>query len=132
MIGPEPTYNLDFPYAHGGPVGRAQFRCVPEDFRVQEHLGFTPSGEGEHVWLHLRKKGENTHWLAQQIAQLAGVQLMDVGFSGRKDRHAVTSQWFSVYLPKQHATKQQYQQGTRQKYLDLTILIQPGHQGRRQ
>jgi tRNA pseudouridine13 synthase len=29
------------------------------------------------------------------------VKVMDVGYCGRKDRHAVTTQWFSIYLPKQ-------------------------------
>lgn len=93
-------YDLDFPYAYGGPDIRADFRRVPEDFFVDENLGFELSGEGEHVFLHLQKRGDNTEWLARQIARLADVQPMDVGFCGLKDRHAVTRQWFSVYLPK--------------------------------
>ncbi|RYZ82080.1 MAG: tRNA pseudouridine(13) synthase TruD, partial [Moraxellaceae bacterium] len=39
-------------------------------------------------------------WVAERIAELAQVQVMDVGYCGRKDRHAVTTQWFSIYLPK--------------------------------
>lgn len=37
---------------------------------------------------------------ARQIARLAGVETRDVGYCGLKDRHALTRQWFSVYLPK--------------------------------
>ena len=95
-----PTFSLDFPFAYGQPTVTADFRTEPEDFQVYEHLGFVPCGEGEHVYLHVSKRGENTAWVAQKIADLAQVTLMDVGYCGRKDRHAVTTQWFSVYLPK--------------------------------
>ena len=91
-------FNPDFPCAYGEPLGSAVFRQFPEDFQVEEVLGYEPVGEGEHVYLHVIKRGENTAWIAKQIANLAGVQEMDVGYGGRKDRHAVTSQWFSVYL----------------------------------
>ena len=95
-----PTFSLDFPFAYGQPEVTADFRTEPEDFQVYEHLGFAPCGEGEHVYLHIRKRGENTAWVAQKIAELAQVAVMDIGYCGRKDRHAVTTQWFSVYLPK--------------------------------
>ncbi len=94
------SYDLNFPFAYGGPEADADFRSTPEDFFVDEQLGFELSGEGEHVFLHLQKRGDNTDWLARQIARLADVQPMDVGYCGLKDRHAVTRQWFSVYLPK--------------------------------
>ncbi len=57
-------------------------------------------GTGEHIYLHVEKRGENTDWVAQQIAQLAGVKPLDIGYAGLKDRHAVTRQWFSIYFPK--------------------------------
>jgi tRNA pseudouridine13 synthase len=93
------TFSLDFPYAYGNPDATADFRVEPEDFHVEENLGFQPIGEGEHVFLHIWKRGENTAWVAEKIAELAKVKVMDVGYCGRKDRHAVTTQWFSVYLP---------------------------------
>lgn len=95
-----PTFSLNFPFAYGQPDVTADFRTEPEDFQVYEHLGFEPLGEGEHVYLQVQKRGENTAWVAQKIAELAQVAVMDVGYCGRKDRHAVTTQWFSVYLPK--------------------------------
>lgn len=93
-------YPLDFAFAYGEPKARGLFRFQPEDFRVEEELGFAPGGEGEHVYLHVRKRNQNTQWLAGQIARYCTVQDLDVGYCGLKDRHAVTSQWFSVYLPK--------------------------------
>lgn len=94
------SYSLDFPHALGTPTATAVLRQTVQDFRVDENLGFEPSGSGEHVFLHIRKRGENTQWLAGQIACFAGVDKRDVGFGGLKDRWAETTQWFSVYLPK--------------------------------
>lgn len=93
-----PAFSLDWPFACGAPTANAVFRAVPEDFRVDEIFDIEPSGSGEHVMLLVRKRGENTGWVAKQIAELAGVKPMDVGYCGLKDRHAVTTQWFSVYL----------------------------------
>lgn len=93
-------FSLGFPLAYGSLTASAIFRAQPEDFQVGEDLGYLPSGSGEHVFLHICKRGENTAWVAGKIAELAGVNVNDVGYCGRKDRHAVTAQWFSVYLPK--------------------------------
>ncbi len=93
-------YCLEWAYAYGGPKVTGLFRQQLEDFCVDEVLGFDLLGEGEHVYLHIEKRGDNTAWLARQIARLADVQPMDVGYAGLKDRHGITRQWFSVYLPK--------------------------------
>ncbi|MBD3646866.1 MAG: tRNA pseudouridine(13) synthase TruD [Pseudomonadales bacterium] len=88
-----------FSRAWGKPSCRGIIRAAPEDFRVTEQLGFEPDGSGEHAWLRIRKTGDNTGWVADRLAKLAGVRPFDVGYAGRKDRHAVTEQWFSCYLP---------------------------------
>ena len=93
-------FSQNFPFAHGGPLGCADFRTEPDDFVVEEALGFSPSGEGEHLFLHIRKRNQNTRWVADQLAAIAGIKPVDVGYSGMKDRRALTSQWFSLYLPK--------------------------------
>ncbi|MGR6034397.1 MAG: tRNA pseudouridine(13) synthase TruD [Candidatus Nitrosoglobus sp.] len=85
-------------YVASPPLATALIRCYPEDFQVVEELPFTLSGEGEHVWLFLCKRDTNTIWLARQLARIAGVRPVDVGFAGLKDRHALTTQWFSVNL----------------------------------
>ncbi|MCC1495571.1 tRNA pseudouridine(13) synthase TruD [Alcanivorax sp. 1008] len=74
-------------------------RQAPQDFQVREQLGFEPGGGGEHLWLHLRKTGVNTMDLALALAKLARLPVRSVGYSGLKDRHAVTEQWFSLHLP---------------------------------
>ncbi len=50
--------------------------------------------------LRVRKTDCNTDWAARRIAALAGVHHKVVGYAGLKDRHAVTTQWFSVHLGK--------------------------------
>jgi tRNA pseudouridine13 synthase len=88
--------NLAFPRAGGVPPASALIRCEPEDFRVSETLGFDPSGEGEHCFLRLQKCQLNTLDLVQRLSKLSGVPVRDIGYSGLKDRNAVTRQWFSV------------------------------------
>lgn len=87
------------PCAHGGAPASGRLRSEPEDFRVEELLGFEADGAGAHALLQVEKRGANTGWVAAQLARHAGVQARDVGFSGRKDRHAVTVQAYTVPLP---------------------------------
>lgn len=91
MIAPRPRVSADLP-------AQALIRSVPEDFVVREQLGFEPDGSGEHVFLHLQKRGLNTQDLLQRVSALSGIHLRDIGYSGLKDRRAVTSQWVSVRM----------------------------------
>ncbi len=77
------------------PIG-GMVRQAPEDFVVEEVLGFVPDGEGEHRWLQIQKSGMTTHHLVRAVAEYAGVPQRDIGYSGLKDRNAMTTQWFSV------------------------------------
>jgi len=86
-------------YALGKPTASGRLRVVAEDFCVTEIPLLEPDGEGEHVWLWIRKRNENTPWVAEQLARFAAVQPRQVSYAGLKDRHAVTEQWFSVQLP---------------------------------
>jgi tRNA pseudouridine13 synthase len=72
---------------------------VPEDFVVDEVLGFDPDGAGGHLLLVVEKRGANTGWVASQLARLARVPVRDVGASGQKDRNAVTTQAFTLPWP---------------------------------
>ncbi|MFA5684087.1 MAG: tRNA pseudouridine(13) synthase TruD [Lysobacteraceae bacterium] len=81
----------------------ARFRARPEDFEVDETLGFDPDGHGEHLFLRVRKRGANTAWVAAQLARWAGIDERGVGYAGLKDRHAVTTQTFSLHLPGREA-----------------------------
>ncbi|MGH1471159.1 MAG: tRNA pseudouridine(13) synthase TruD [Cellvibrionaceae bacterium] len=97
------NYPLDFAYAYGTPTSTAFYRVEIDDFSVRENLGFTPEGEGEHLYVHVKKRNQNTQWVAKEIAKFVGVSPRDVGFCGLKDRFAETSQWFSIYTPKKKA-----------------------------
>lgn len=89
-----------WPNAYPASGASATLKRLNEDFIVTELPLQLPSGEGEHIWLDIEKNGANTAFVAQQLAEAAGVQDRDVGFAGLKDRYAITRQWFSIYLPK--------------------------------
>jgi len=88
------TFQRVFPSIMSGTI-----RQKNSDFIVTEIPSVTPMGTGEHVWLKLQKSGENSDWLAGLLARIANLKRRDVSYAGMKDRHAVTTQWFSVYLP---------------------------------
>ncbi|MBP7485054.1 MAG: tRNA pseudouridine(13) synthase TruD, partial [Aquabacterium sp.] len=89
-----------WPNAYPASGASATLKLLNDDFIVTELPQQLPSGAGEHIWLDIEKNGANTAFVAQQLAEAAGVQLMDVGYAGLKDRYAITRQWFSIYLPK--------------------------------
>lgn len=60
-----------YQYLYGKPQVTAKIRQQPEDFQVTEIPSFEPEGDGEHVFLYIRKVGENTDWVAKQLANFA-------------------------------------------------------------
>lgn len=88
----------ELPNAFGQPPLTARLRVAPEDFQVEEILGYDADGSGEHALLWVEKRGANTDWVARELAKFAGVPPVAVGYAGLKDRHAVTRQTFSVQL----------------------------------
>lgn len=110
------------PRAHGEAVLDALFRAIPEDFRVDELPAFEPSGAGEHLLLEIEKRGMNTVHAARRIARWAGVPDAAIGYAGLKDRHAITTQRFSVHLPKRVAPDLSTLGGA-----DLRVLGQAWH-----
>ena len=82
--------------ALGAPLASLGIRREPEDFAVEEELGFELPDEGGHLWLFVEKRGMTTDGVARELARLAGVAARDVGFSGLKDRWSVSRQWFSL------------------------------------
>jgi len=89
-----------WPNAYPASGASATLKRLNEDFIVTELPLQSPCGEGEHLWLDIEKNGANTTFVAQQLAEAAKVQEVDVGYAGLKDRYAITRQWFSLYLPK--------------------------------
>jgi tRNA pseudouridine13 synthase len=90
---------MDLATAHGSPPTGGRIRVAAEDFVVEELLGFEPDGAGAHVLLSVEKRAANTGWVAAQLARAAGVQARDVGYSGQKDRHALTRQSYTLPWP---------------------------------
>jgi tRNA pseudouridine13 synthase len=68
----------------------------PEDFQVDEIPLYIFSGEGEHVYVRVRKRRLTTRDAVVALARAAGVPQSEVGTAGMKDKHAVTTQWMSL------------------------------------
>ncbi|HEX3839033.1 MAG TPA: tRNA pseudouridine(13) synthase TruD [Steroidobacteraceae bacterium] len=87
---------LDAPRACTESQPTGSLRATPEDFVVEEDLGFAPDGAGSHLLLKVRKRNANTGWVAQELARALGCPVRDIGFAGLKDRRALAIQWFSL------------------------------------
>lgn len=79
-----------------GPGTGGVLRQVPEDFVVQEVPLYPLAGEGEYVFVEIRKTGHTTAHVVRMLAQQLGIRERDIGVAGLKDRHAVTTQWLSL------------------------------------
>ncbi|MCX5748117.1 MAG: tRNA pseudouridine(13) synthase TruD [Proteobacteria bacterium] len=74
-------------------------KSTDDDFVVDEEPAYLPSGEGEHVFVRIEKRGVATPDAALRIARALGIKERDIGIAGMKDRNAVTRQWFSLPPP---------------------------------
>ena len=84
------------PLTEGLPGTGGRLRMLPEDFDVTELPAYEPSGQGEHCYLWVEKRGVGHEFFVNQVARRLQVHPADVGTAGMKDRHAVTRQWVSV------------------------------------
>lgn len=87
------------PVAHGAALFSAVLKHIATDFRVHEVLSIDFSGEGEHLYLQVEKSSMNTDEVVSVLQTLFAVGSADVGLCGLKDRHSVSTQWFSVRTP---------------------------------
>ena len=78
---------IPLPLAFGAPLLTARIRTTPDDFQVDELPAFEATGEGEHLLLHIRKRGANTVHVAKLLAE-------DAAMIRNTDRYA----WASHYL----------------------------------
>lgn len=86
-------------YLHGKPTSTGLIKANQQDFCVFEQLPFLPCGEGEHLFIHIRKTGANTVFVARELAKYFKVKEQLVSYAGLKDRFAVTEQWFGIHVP---------------------------------
>jgi tRNA pseudouridine13 synthase len=90
--------NLNYQYAYGKPSSSAIIKQNPDDFIVKELLSFEPQGSGTHAFLYIEKKSLNTVDVIKLLAEFVGIEAKHIGYAGLKDKHAITSQWFSINL----------------------------------
>lgn len=73
-----------------------RFKAAPEDFRVEEISAYLPSGEGEHLFLWIEKRGLSTPDVARSVARELGLSEREVSYAGLKDRQSIALQWLCV------------------------------------
>ena len=78
---------------------RITIKTEPDDFRVSEILGRSLSGTGEHTYFYIEKGNLNTLDVLARLSDVYRVDRIQVGYAGRKDKKAITRQWFSVNEP---------------------------------
>lgn len=109
------------------PLKQATYKANATDFVVNEILPLEFTGEGEHLWLHIEKSGMNTAYLAKLLSEWVDIPLRDVGYSGLKDRHALTTQWFSLRIPKKQLPESEFAPIDIGVNESVTILSQHWH-----
>jgi tRNA pseudouridine13 synthase len=80
------------PHAHGSSVLRGRIAPSPRISRSTKCSAFVPDGEGPHALVWFEKSGANTQWVATQLARARESPHAHVGYSGLKDRRAITRQ----------------------------------------
>ena len=85
-----PTITSDLP-GIGGTLKQS-----PEHFVVTEIPLYDASGDGDHLYVNLTRRGWNTRDVALALARLFDLHVDDIGFAGLKDRQALTTQTFSL------------------------------------
>jgi tRNA pseudouridine13 synthase len=84
------------PYSFPGFSGiDGDFKSCPEDFVVDEELAYEASGEGQHLFVRLEKRGQSMEELLRRIRGSLDLAQSEIGYAGMKDKLAVTRQWFS-------------------------------------
>ncbi|MCX7808269.1 MAG: tRNA pseudouridine(13) synthase TruD, partial [Deltaproteobacteria bacterium] len=90
------------PYALASPQGQpieALFKSKPEDFEVHEIPAYPPSGTGEHIYIHIEKRGIDTIEAIRRLSRALKLSPTRFGHAGMKDRHALSTQWLSIHAP---------------------------------
>jgi tRNA pseudouridine13 synthase len=85
------------PYlTEGLPPIPAAIKERDEDFSVEEIPAYEPSGEGDHVYFGIEKRGLPTMRAIREISGALGVRPDQIGCAGLKDARGVTRQMLSL------------------------------------
>jgi tRNA pseudouridine13 synthase len=91
------SFDLNWPLLTADLPGIAgTLKSQPEDFEVEEIPAYPPSGDGEHLFLWIEKRGVSADELSRHLSSVLGISPGDLGIAGLKDKHAVTRQFVSV------------------------------------
>lgn len=74
-------------------------RATPEDFIVEEVPLYLPSGQGDHWYLLVKKRGMSTYEVLRRMQRAYTtwkIGEVDLGIAGQKDAFGVTQQWISI------------------------------------
>lgn len=74
----------------------SRIKTRPEDFVVEELPLLEPKEEGKYWFLELKKRNVSTLEALRVISRFKRVPLKEIGFSGLKDKFAVTTQYLTV------------------------------------
>lgn len=83
-----------------------KLKTRPEDFVVQELVSLPFSDKGLYGVYILKKRGWNTADAVLRIAHALRIPLRDIAYGGRKDRHAVTSQYVTIKGTRRHSIQE--------------------------
>jgi len=66
-----------------------------DSFFVEETLSYEPSGEGDYIYVQIRKKGTSTRGAKLRLSECTGVPMEEIRHAGLKDGAATATQWLS-------------------------------------
>jgi tRNA pseudouridine13 synthase len=72
------------------------FRGDDDGFCVFEEPLYLPAGDGDHLYLHIEKRGTSTPEVWKRLRAAFGIKEVEIGTAGQKDARGVTRQWLSV------------------------------------
>ncbi len=73
-----------------------EIKLQPDHFIVEEVPLYEPSGMGDHVYVRITREGQTTQNLVKDMARVLRIKPQTIGYAGLKDRHARTTQVFSL------------------------------------
>jgi len=91
--------DLTLPFITDGLPGvGGTLRASSHHFIVEEIPLYEASGEGQHLYVNITKEGMTSRDVEMGLARVFGIANRDVGSAGMKDKHARTTQTFSLLV----------------------------------
>ncbi len=84
----------------------ATIRRSPEDFVVEEIPAFSPSGEGEHLYVEITKTNVTTNDAVRRICRALVVDERGASYAGMKDKRAVARQTVSIPFARERSVEE--------------------------